>query len=333
MKKRLFAITLAVLMLCALMGCNDTKPDDKDTPTTTTTQTQQETAPLTLVEGEVDPELLCYHFMDKDALEQNEELILKANVDLTNVQILELNATSPTIGKVLFTQPIHHAGQYWCIHTYVNDAVPTRGVACTDESGKTYYYAITYSMKGDGSPSLSLTELNVEALSAKKLVEIEAFLSDEENNGFVAFNEYDAPEEVSLPDALYDIGVRHGDWTEDEIEAYLNATGQTDREEAFLRVIFRHDRAETEALLQKKLGISITLTVDNMKMRYIEELDAFFASHTDSGYRPVHPLHGWLEDGLYVVDYEIGYSGDTGRVTLRPTEDGYQFISNVAIED
>ncbi|MBR3778779.1 MAG: hypothetical protein IKL13_03525 [Clostridia bacterium] len=165
-------------------------------------------------------------------------------------------------------------------------------------------------------------------LSAKQLVAIEAFLNDEENNGFVAFNEYDSPEEVSLHYALYDIGVHSMDWTEEEIVAYMNATGQTDREEAFLKPVLRHDRAETEALIQEKLGISITLTIDNMEMRYIEELDAFFDSHTDSGYRPVHPLCGWTEGGLYVVDYEIGYSGDAGRVTLKPTEDGYQFVSN-----
>ena len=332
MKKRLFAMTLAVLMLCALMGCNDTKPDDKDTPTTTTTQTQQETAPLTLVEGEVDPELLCYHFMDKDALEQNEELILKANVDLTNVQILELNATSPTIGKVLFTQPIHHAGQYWCIHTYVNDAVPNRGVACTDENGKTYYYAIAYSMKGDGSPSLSLTELNVEALSAKKLVEIEAFLSDEENNGFVSMNEYTCPEEVYLYYALYGgagIGVGSWEWPDEEVQDYLTAIGW---EEIYVPVL-RFKRGDVEALVQKKLGISLSDLTKDIDLRYVEKYDAYYHAHSDTNYQTVKVLHGWLEGGLYVVDYEIGAMGDMGRVTLKLTKDGYQFISNVAIED
>ena len=332
MKKRLFAMTLAVLMLCTLVGCKDTKPDEKDTPTTTTTQTQQETAPLTLVEGEVDPELLCYHFMDKDALEQNEELILKANVDLTNVQILELNATSPTIGKVLFTQPIHHAGQYWCIHTYVNDAVPNRGVACTDEDGKTYYYAITYSMKGDGSPSLSLTELNVEALSAKKLVEIEAFLSDEENNGFVSMNEYTCPEQVYLYYALYEgagIGVGSWEWPDEEVQDYLTAIGW---EEIYVPVL-RFKRRDVEALVQKKLGISLSDLTKDIDLRYVEKYDAYYHAHSDTNYQTVKVLHGWLEGGLYVVDYEIGAMGDMGRVTLKLTKDGYQFISNVAIED
>ena len=322
--KKWLALLLAVLMLCVMTGCGDnTKPDDKDTTTTTTTK--QEVAPIELVEGKIPSD--CYWTEDISAPARNVAVMIKANVNLTDVQWLALNPDPPTLNQVLEHRALKK-GEIWTVNTYINDAVPNRGVSCTDTNGKTYYYAITYSMKGDGSPTLGLTELNIEALSEKELVAIEAFLNDKENNGFVAFNEYDCPEEVSLHDALYDIGVRHGDWTEEEIVAYMNATGQTNREEAFLRVIFRHDRAKTEALLQNKLGISITLTVDNMHMRYIEELDAFFDAHTDSGYRPVHPLCGWTEGGLYVVDYEIGYSGDAGRVTLKPTEDGYQFVSN-----
>ena len=325
--KKWFALLLAVLMLCTLVGCgNNAKPDDKDTTTTTTTtisKAEQEIAPLTYV-GNEDPGV-CYWLVDSTVTDANETVVLRANTNLTDVQFVSLSPDTLTVDEVLDTLPTFEESTFLCINTYINDAVPNRGVSCTDTNGKTYYYAFTWSGK-DGS--IRLTPLDIAALSEKELVAIEAFLNDEENNGFVAFNEYDCPEEVSLHDALYDIGVRHGDWTEEEIVAYMNATGQTNREEAFLWVIFRHDRAKTEALLQNKLGISITLTVDNMHMRYIEELDAFFDAHTDSGYRPVHPLCGWMEGGLYVVDYEIGYSGDAGRVTLKPTEDGYQFVSN-----
>lgn len=322
--KKWFTILLAVLMLCALVGCKDTKPDGKDTPTTTTTTpTKPNIAPLTLVEGDA-PEG-SYRYVDYAAVSTNETVVLKANVDLTDLCLLRLGADTPVVEHTQLVQSSLNAGEYWAIETYINDTIPTRGIACTDESGKTYYYAITWSGK-DGS--ISLTALDIEVLSEKKLVEIQAFLIDEENNGFVSFNEYDSPEEVSLPDALHDIGVPHEDWTEEDVVTYLNAIGETDRDTAFQLVIHRHDRAETEALLQEKLGLSITLTEDNMKMRYIEELDAFFDSHTDSLYSPVHVLHGWREGDLYVVDYELGYMGNTGRVILKSTEDGYQFVSN-----
>ena len=495
MKKRLFAMTLAVLMLCTLVGCKDTKPDDKDIPATTTT-TPQAVAPIELVEGQIPAD--CLFDSDPEAIVHDHAVLLKANAPLTELRFLALNPDPPTVDKVLFGHDSLDEGRYWAIHTYINDAVPNRGVACTDEEGKTYYYAITYSMKGDGSPSLSLTALNIEVLSGEQLDKINTFLNDpdnlgfvqrtfdrpeevqwsevltadvtfgvderewsdaerqamadyledtpgtairypradvealfqkrlglspteldtpisapyseeydayyrsflgiewvpiyvtggkietgvyivdcnfgyydaacrvtmratddgfqfisnvdietdavdlsdaqleeietylnaKENNGFVSMNEYFDSKDASLSDALYNIGVPYWDWTDAETEAYLKATGQTDKEAAFLSVVFRHDRAKTEALIQEKLGISITLSEDNMKMRYIEELDSFFDSHTDTSYQTVEVVDGYASGGMYYVDYELDW-GNIGRVVLLPVEDGYRFIANI----
>lgn len=326
--KKWFVLLLTVLMLCTLVGCGDkADTDGKDAPTTTTTtvRDEQAVAPLTPVEGEA-PEGSYWH-VDDTVESTNCTVVLRANTDLTNLCFLELGADEPIVEQTLHVLPAVHTGDHWAIETYINDAVPNRGIACTDKNGKTYYYAFTWSGK-DGS--IRLTPLDIAALSAERSDDIEAFLNDEENNGFVSMNEYSRPEEVSLHDALYDIGVRHGNWTDAQTQAYMKATGQTDKEKAFLWPVYRHDRAETEALIQKKMGVSITLTQDNMKMRYIEELDAFFAAHTDTQYQPVRVLHGWSEgnEGRYVIDYEIGYMGRIARVTLKPAKDGYQFVSN-----
>lgn len=331
MKKRWLCMLLAVLMLCALMGCKDAKPDDgKGTPTTTTTTAQQTIAPLALIEGE--PPAGSVLHMDPDAVETNETVLLKANADLTDLRFLALGANTPMVEKVLYTLPSLSQGEHWAIRTYVNDAVPTRGVACTDKSGKTYYYAITWSGK-DGS--ISLSELNIEALSEERLTEIETMLNAEENNGFVSMNEYSCPEEVSLFDALYGgagIGVGSWEWTDEEVQDYIVAA---EWEELYTSVL-RFARADVEALLQKKLGISIADLTKDIDMVYIEKYDAYYHAHSDTQYQPVEVLNGWLEGGeggLYIIDYKIGWSDDAGRVTLKQTKDGYQFVSNVKISE
>ena len=332
MKKRLFILLIAAILLCALAGCNNAKPDDKDTPATTTTQTQQETAPLTLMEGEA-PEGSYWH-VDDTVDSTNYTVALKANVDLTDLCFLQLGADDPVVEQTLHVQTVLNEGDYWAIETYLNDAVPNRGVACTDKDGKVYYYAIACSMKGDNSPSLSLTALNIAALSKERLNEIETMLNEKENNGFVSMNSYSCPEEVSLSWALYDgadIGVGSWEWTDEEVQEYIDAIGW---EEMYISVI-RFARADVEALLQEKLGISIADLTSDIDLPYNEKYDVYYHAHTDSSYQTVEVLHGWLEGGeggLYVVDYKIGAMDGMGRVTLKLTKDGYQFVSNQEIK-
>lgn len=335
--KKWLALLLAVLMLCALVGCGDdtdTKQKDNGTTTTTTTtttaHTEQPMAPLTLVE-DASPEV-CYWYNDTAAVDTNETLVLRANTDLTKVQFVSLFPDAFVVDEVLYTLPVFEEFTFLCINTYINDAVPTRGVACTDKEGKTYYYAITYSGK-DGS--ISLTELNIEALSEERLTEIETYLNAEENNGFVSMNEYSCPEEVSLFDALYGgagIGVGSWEWTEEEVQDYMTAIGW---EELYIPVL-RFKREDVEALLQKKLGISLADLTRDIDMLYIEKYDAYYHAHSDTQYQPVEVLSGWLEGGeggLYIIDYKIGWGDGKGRVVLKLTKDGYRFVSNIAIAE
>ena len=331
--KKWLALLLAVLMLCALVGCKDTKPEDKDTAKTTTTtisKAEQEIAPLTYV-GNEDPGV-CYWLIDSTVTDANEMVVLRANTDLTDVQFVSLSTDTLTVDEVLDTLPVFEKDTFLCISTYINDAIPTRGVVCTDQNGKTYYYAFTWSGK-DGS--ISLTELNVEALSAERLSEIETMLNNKDNNGFVSMNEYTCPEEVSLYHALYDgagIGVGSWEWTDEEVQDYMASIGW---QELYIAV-YHYSREDVEALLQKKLGISISDLTKDVGMHYNEKYDAYYHAHTDTQYQPVEVLNGWLEGGdggLFIVDYKIGWGDGEGRVVLRLTKDGYQFVSNAKTKE
>lgn len=335
MKKRWFCWLLAGLMLCALAGCDNTHDAQpgKDNATTTTAATTttttvptvpQKQVPLELVEGAENQESIRY--IDSEAVSTNETLVLKANAPLTNLRFLALNPDPPTVDKVLFSHDSLAEGRYWAMDTYINDVVPNRGVAYTDQEGNTHFFAITYSGK-DGT--LSLTEMEITALSDERLKDIETFLNKTENNGFVSMNEYSCPEEADLLNILYDgagIGVDSWDWSEEEQKDYLIAA---EWEEWYISAI-RFARADVETLIQKRLGIPLDeLDVD---LLYIEKYDAYYHAHSDTQYQPVEVLGGWLEGGeggLCIIDYKIGWGDGKGRVTLRSTKDGYQFMSNV----
>ena len=326
--KKWLALLLAVLMLCALVGCGEkAKPDDKDTTTTTTTE--QEIAPIELVEGKIPAD--CYWTEDASSPARNMAVMIKANVNLTDIQWLALNPDPPTVDRMLYNRSLKK-GEIWTVNTYINDAVPTRGVVCTDENGKTYHYAITYSMKGDGSPSLSLTALNIEVLSGEQLDKINTFLNDPDNLGFVQ-RTFDRPEEVDWSEVLtgdVTFGVDEREWSDAERQALSDAL-----EYDMSGSPIRYPRTKVEELFQKRLGIPLSALEKPISAVYLEEYDAYYLSFLSIEWQSIRVTGGKIENGIYIVDYEIGSGEYVGhyRVTMRATDDGFQFISNVSIED
>lgn len=331
--KKWLALLLAVLMLCAMTGCSDkSKPDDKDTPTTTTPSTttpEPDVVPIELIEGEIPDD--CYRTEDISTPARNMAVMMKANVNLTDVRWLALNPDPPTIDRVLSNHSLNK-GEIWTVNTYINDAVPNRGIACTDENGKTYYYAITYSMKGDGSPSISLTELNIEVLSEEQLEKINTFLNDPDNLGFVQ-RTFDRPQEVQWGEVLtgdVTFGVDEREWSDAERQALSDAL-----EYDMSGSPIRYPRTKVEELFQKRLGISSTELDTPISAVYLEEYDAYYLAFLGIEWQSIRVTGGKIENGIYIVDYEIGSGEYVGhnRVTMRATDDGFQFISNVSIED
>lgn len=337
MKKRsLFALGVAALLLFSLVGCGAEPVDSVADPTvTTTTQVEQATAPLTLVK-DASPEV-CYRYDDTAVADTNETVVLLANTDLINLQFVSLYNEDLSVDEVLYTLPVFEEATFLCITTYINDAVPTRGVICTDTSGKTYHYAIVCSMKGDGSPSLSLKALDISPLSAEKLEEIETYLNATENNGFVGtLNLYDAPQDASLYGIFYD-GAGVGEWgsahwDDAEQAAVLAACGWDEFHVPVLKI----EAADVEQVLQTKLGVSyaqMEKTMEECGFAYVKAYDAYYYMHSDTNYLEVEVSAVTLSpEGLYVVEYtQPQFDADDHLVvTLRADKAaGYQFVSNV----
>jgi len=175
--------------------------------------------------------------------------------------------------------------------------------------------------------------VRVELLSADEQAAVQDFLNKMENNGFVgSLNFYDAPEEVSLEWVLYDgagVGEWVSDWDEAEKQALLSAGGW---EELYVGVM-KYPAAAVKQLVQEKLGTSMEKLKKPFEYIYLEAYDAYYHMHSDTNYLPVTVVDGSRSaDGVYYVQYRDTFDPHSlYKVTLRKTENGYQFISNQLI--
>lgn len=309
----------------------------EDMPLPTQQPTIGETIPTAPVISSDEPLVLLpneggadgWYYADTKATSHNASLLFMTTTALTNLRFIALNPDLPTVGETLSTVSYLAAGESWVVDTYINDTVPNRGVACTDENGKTYYYAITYSMRGDAAYPIRLTRLDITDLSTAQMQQAQALLNLRENIGFLSMNEYTYPEEASLTDILYDgagIGVNASEWTEEEQNDFLVAAGW---EEWYVPAT-RYARADVEALIDEKLGIPLSALENNLL--YIEKYDAYYHAHSDTQMTTITVLDGVMENNYYILDY-TGCFNEKGRVVLQFVENGYRFVSNVEIKE
>lgn len=338
-KLSVVALCLAVLMLFSLTGCIDV-PEPHSDPTTTTTTTPppaEPAAPLTMtVVEEVPADATLY--TDPSVDEWNCTLRFTAAEDLTNLRVMTIDDGTYLFDETLYTLPALAKGESVYVRTYVNDAVPARGIAVTDAQGKTHYYRPTYSGK-DGSITLKEQEPIVVDADSAQFTDIQEYLNKTENNGFAGyFNIYDAPEKASLYGIFYDgagVGVWGSDhWDDAEKAAVLSACGWDEFHVPVLKI----KAADVERVLQLKLGVGyaqMEKTMEDSGFRYVKEYDAYYDMHSDTNHMLVEVSTVTLTpEGLYAVRFcHPNYDKtDYYCVTLRAhKEAGYQFVSNVKV--
>ncbi len=180
--------------------------------------------------------------------------------------------------------------------------------------------------------SVATTALPIPMDSAQK-TDLQNFLNDKANNGFVANNYYDAPEKISLFEVFYDgagVGTYGTDgWSEQEKKDALAAAGWDD----FHVPVLKLPKKGVERVLQEKLGLSLQEIEDDMSehYHYVQAYDAYYTMHGDTNYSPVTIIKGFAyADGTYLVDYKSAYSEEErGVLTVRKIDTGYRFISNI----
>ncbi len=101
-------------------------------------------------------------YRDATVEEANYSLKFTAAIDLTQVRLVSLDPDTGRPDKTLQTLSALKKGESLYLLTYVNDAVPARGIACVDTEGRVSYFAILFSGQ-TGSITLGRIEAPVMA--------------------------------------------------------------------------------------------------------------------------------------------------------------------------
>ncbi len=184
----------------------------------------------------------------------------------------------------------------------------------------------------DGEPARSGESTAPTPITDTQKEDIQTFLNDLANNGFVGHT-YTSPEKISPQAVFYDgagVGISGTtDWSEQEKQAVLAAAGW----DAYHNPPLKLPRSEVERVLQENLGLSPEKLETDLteSFCYVEAYDAYYTMHGDTNYAAVSITAGWVTpDDVYVIEYTSDcFSGSGAVVTLRKTDTGFQFVSNV----
>ena len=83
-------------------------------------------------------------YRDMSAGEPNYTLMLTAQIDLAQIQLISLDPKTGAPEKVLSTFPVLKKGESQYVFIHVNDANPNRGIICTDRQGNKWHYSFVY---------------------------------------------------------------------------------------------------------------------------------------------------------------------------------------------
>ncbi len=144
---------------------------------------------------------------------------------------------------------------------------------------------------------------------------------------------YDAPEKINLFELFYCGSGEVETATQAEQEAVIAANGWDGNPDSPCEKI---SRANMDAVLTENLGMSLEDTEKTglESFTYLADYDAYYYFHGDTNYRArVTIATGEREGDLTRLYYDDHFMADGWKcVTLRETEEGYQFVTNLPSE-
>lgn len=168
------------------------------------------------------------------------------------------------------------------------------------------------------------------ALTADELQLFDEMIKD--NYGFL-LSAYDTPADANLNEIFYNgLGADQEVITEDEVQAYLEAVGESELFTDFNKIT----AAQLNDFLLEKTGLSYGQMNTKLGWTYLPEFDAYYSQHGDTNYRIFNCKEGYTADEkLFVLrvepenyGYVDGYHEMRYELILEKNGETYQFRSN-----
>ena len=162
------------------------------------------------------------------------------------------------------------------------------------------------------------------ALSEETLRQLSAYLSRIDNYGFL-LSYYDDSRDLNLDSLFYNAaGLENQSSKPGVYDAAVNLLGELHGDLIALR------SSDLDTFLRDKTGYSLSDMRNTFSMPYDSGTDMYYRTVSDTNYSPVECSCGRMDEaGNYILDCTLPYwGGRQTRLTLRPDEDGFCFVSN-----
>lgn len=171
-------------------------------------------------------------------------------------------------------------------------------------------------------------------LTQEEIAFFDEYLSTSGNWGFL-LSVYASPEDIDLNELFYSgAGLSGWSLTEEEAADFIEASGGA---EIYTDVVHL-TTPQIDAFLLERTGLSYEQMNKQLDWVYSARTDTWYSQAGDTNWRPFACVGGTVTDDVYTLymraeDPYPGYSEEVYETVLKKNGDGYQFVSNLLMEE